>query len=176
MLHQNPHSAVTRSHHLRPNSSQGSQLIGCPGPSERHATFTAVLAFSALLTIISVLYQPTRGPGDPQKLGWQSEATVYSKPATYGKVAIDNTTTQGDQTGSDNLPPETDWWDVETPESEIESPTLPLDACDPVVPHDTDCKCNDLYRSRFLSRLIPDSDWNWNREVLHRPWIRSWDV
>jgi hypothetical protein len=54
-------------------------------------------------------------------------------------VAIYNTTTQGDKLGSDNFPRETDWWDVETPEPEIEGSSLPLNvwvsltAC-PVTP------------------------------------------
>jgi hypothetical protein len=109
------------------------------------APFTAVLAFSVLLTIIFVLYQPTRGPGDLQKLGWQSWATVSSKPPTDGNVALDNTTTQSDKPGSDNVPPGTDWWDVETPEPEIESSSLPLDVWDPLMPHDTGRKCNILY-------------------------------
>ena len=91
------------------------------------APFTAVLAFS-VLTIIFVLYQPTRGPGDLQKLGWQSWATVSSKPATDSNVAIENTTTQSNNAGPENVSPGTDWWDVETPEPEIESSGLPLDA------------------------------------------------
>ena len=113
------------------------------------APFTAVLAFSVLLTIVFVLYQPTRGPGDLQKLGWQSWATVSSSPSTNDKVAIDNTTTQGENPGSNNVPSGTDWWDVETPEPEIESSSLPLDVWDPLMPHDTGCTCTVLHRSKF---------------------------
>ena len=79
------------------------------------APFATVLAFSVLLTIIFVLYRPTRGPGDPQKLRWQSRAAVSLKPAADGKVAIDKTTTQYGETS-----PGGDWWDVETPEPGIE--------------------------------------------------------
>lgn len=103
------------------------------------APFTAILAFSILLTVIFVLYQPTRGPGDLQKLGWQSWASVSPKPATNGNVATNNATTQNDNAGPDNVPPGTDWWDVETPEPEIESSSLPLDVWDPLMPHDTGC-------------------------------------
>jgi len=41
------------------------------------APFTVVLAFSILLTIISALYQPARGPGDLQKLRWQSLDSLF---------------------------------------------------------------------------------------------------
>jgi len=115
------------------------------------APFTVVLAFSVLLTVIFVLYQPTRGPGDLQKLGWQSWATVSSKPAADGKVTTDNTTTQGDGNGSNNVPEGTDWWNVEVPEHEIESSSLPLDVWDPLMPHDTGCTCTVLCYSKLLS-------------------------
>lgn len=124
------------------------------------APFTAVLGFSVLLTIVFILYQPTRGPDDLQKLGWQSWATVSPKPATNGDVATNNTTTQGDQTGSGNIPPGTDWWDVETPEPEIESSSLPLDVWDPLMPHDTGCTCVFPYRSQLRSWLVPYSGRN----------------
>ena len=119
------------------------------------APFTAVLGFSVLLTIVFVLYQPTRGPGDLQKLGWQSWATVSSKPVTNGKVATDNTTTEDDKTSPDNVPPGTDWWNVESPEPEIESSSLPLDVWDPLMPHDTGCMCVVLCRSKLRSRFTP---------------------
>ena len=53
-----------------PPNPRGSRLIIRLAKVARTtcASFTAVLAFSAL-TIISVLYQPTRGPCDMQKLG-----------------------------------------------------------------------------------------------------------
>ena len=110
------------------------------------APFTAVLGFSILLTVVFILYQPTRGPGDLQKLGWQSWATVSPNSATNGKVATDNTTKPGDDTDSNNLPEGTDWWDVETPEPEIESSSLPLDVWDPLMPYDTGCTWVVLYR------------------------------
>ena len=94
------------------------------------APFTAVLAFSFLLTVVFILYQPTRGPGNLQKLGWQSWASVSPKPVTDDKVTLDNT-------DSSSVPQGTDWWDVEAPEPEIESSSLPLDVWDPLMPHDT---------------------------------------
>jgi len=151
------HCIRTRSHSAKPIMGFSAHRLAKVARTTC-APFTAVLAFSVLLTIIFVLYQPTRGPGDLQKLGWQSWATVSSKPATDGNVAIDNTTTQGDETGSDNVPPGTDWWDVETPEPEIESSSLPLDVWDPLMPHDTGCKRNVLYHSKFRSWSIPDSN------------------
>ena len=118
------------------------------------APFTAVVAFSILLTVVFVLYQPTRGPGDLQKLGWQSWATVSSNPATNGKVNTGNTT-QGGDTGSGDVPEGTDWWDVEIPEPEIESSSLPLDVWDPLMPHDTGCTCIVLRYSERRSWFIP---------------------
>lgn len=105
------------------------------------APFTAVLGFSVLLTVIFILYQPTRGPGDLQKLGWQSWASISPRPATDDNVNIDNTTTPGDDTGPGGVPQGTDWWDVEVPEPEIESSSLPLDVWDPLMPHDTGRAC-----------------------------------
>ena len=102
------------------------------------APFTAIIAFSTLLTVVFVLYQPTRGPGDLQKLGWQSWATISPNTATNGGVTTGNPT-QGDNSGS--VPEGTDWWDVETPAPEIDSSSLPLDVWDPLMPHDTGCTC-----------------------------------
>lgn len=124
------------------------------------APFTAVLAFSTLLTVVFVLYQPTRGPGDLQKLGWQSWATVSSKPPTNGGITTGDPKTQGNGTGSTKVPEGTDWWDVEAPEPEIESSSLPLDVWDPLMPHDTGCTCSVLYYSKGCSRLIPCSGRN----------------
>lgn len=111
------------------------------------APFTAVLGFSILLTIVFVLYQPNRGPGDLQKLGWQSWASISPKPVTDGQVSIDNTTTQNGDSGSDGVPEGTDWWDVEAPEPEIESSSLPLDVWDPLMPYDTGRTCAILNHS-----------------------------
>jgi hypothetical protein len=140
------------------------------------APFTAVLAFSTLLTVVFVLYQPTRGPGDLQKLGWQSWATVSSKPITNGGVTTGGTTAQGNDTGSTNIPEGTDWWNVEAPEPEIESSSLPLDVWDPLMPHDTGRTCSVPFYSNGYLRLIPYSGRNCDREVLHRPWLHQWHV
>ena len=121
------------------------------------APFTAIIAFSTLLTVVFVLYQPTRGPGDQQKLGWQSWATVSSNPPTNGGVTIGNPT-QGN--GSGSVPEGTDWWDVETPAPEIDSSSLPLDVWDPLMPHDTGCMCVALCCSERRSWLIPYSGRN----------------
>ena len=96
------------------------------------ASSNAFPAFSFLLTIIFVLYQPTRGPGDLQKLGSQPWAAVSSKTITYGRMAIDNITTPGGNTIPESVPPGTDWWDVE-----VGGPSLPLDVWDPLTPRDT---------------------------------------
>jgi hypothetical protein len=110
------------------------------------APFTAVLCFSFLLTVVFVLYQPTRGPGDLQKLGWQSWASISPKPATDDNINTSNTTAQNDGSG---VPQGTDWWDVETPEPEIESSSLPLDVWDPLMPHDTGCVYAVLITPKF---------------------------
>ena len=113
------------------------------------APFTAVLAFSVLLTVVFVLYQPTRGPGVLQKLGWQSWATVSPDPVTDDNITTNNATKPEDDTGSNGIPEGTDWWNVETPEPEIESSSLPLDVWDPLRPYDTGCTWVALYRSEY---------------------------
>ena len=110
------------------------------------APFTAVIGFSVLLTIIFVLYQPTRGPGNLQKLGWQSWASISPKPATGDPVTTGGTTTPNNGNG---VPQGTDWWDVETPDPEIESSSLPLDVWDPLMPYDTGCTWTFLCRSKL---------------------------
>ena len=104
------HCIRTRTH-LPP---WGSQPIDPPGS---RWWSIVVLAFSAL-AIIFVLYQSSDSWFQRYaKTGiW---VTVSSKSAADSRVAIDSTTTQGDNTGPENVPLETDLWDVETPEIEF---------------------------------------------------------
>lgn len=96
---------------------------------------TTIIVFSCLLTFFFVLYQPTRGPGDLQRLGWQSWDTISSP---------------GDVDNADhepwNKPPPTsedgdssvDWWNVTAPTaSPFDSTSLPLDVWAPLLPQDT---------------------------------------
>ncbi|KAI0271916.1 Metallo-dependent phosphatase [Russula aff. rugulosa BPL654] len=90
---------------------------------------TAIVGFSFLLTFFYVLYQPTRGPGDAQRLGWQSWDIVSPLPETESQPPP----TSGDHdTG-------VDWWNVTAPgsTSPVDSASLPLDVWAPLLPHDT---------------------------------------
>lgn len=92
---------------------------------------TAIIAFSLLLTIIFVLYQPSHGPGERQKLGWQSWATV--SPSSGIKNTSDSISS-----GPADVSEGVDWWDViGTDQPTVDSASLPLDEWDPASPHDT---------------------------------------
>ena len=103
---------------------------------------TAIIGFSCLLTFFFVLYQPTRGPGEIQRLGWQAWDVVSpSSPSNLPGSAnttnvdqeIDNPTT-GDQDAG------VDWWNVTDPNANpADSSSLPLDVWSPMLPHDTGC-------------------------------------
>lgn len=100
---------------------------------------TAIVGFSFLLTFFYVLYQPTRGPGDAQRLGWQSWDIVSPLPETESQPPP----TSGDHdTG-------VDWWNVTAPgsTSPVDSASLPLDVWAPLLPHDTGCMT-------FISHLL----------------------
>jgi hypothetical protein len=89
---------------------------------------TAIIAFSLLLTVIFVLYQPTHGPGERQKLGWQSWATV--SPSSRVK-----NTSSGMPGAPISIPEGVDWWDViSTDQPNVDSASLPLDEWDPTSP------------------------------------------
>ncbi|TFK52074.1 Metallo-dependent phosphatase [Heliocybe sulcata] len=95
---------------------------------------TAIIGFSVLLTVIFILYQPTPGPGELQRLGWQS----------WDLVSADIPT--GSQDDTTSVPPAApgdtnegvDWWNVTVPEgAKVDSASLPLDVWNPLLPHDT---------------------------------------
>ena len=94
------------------------------------APITTLVGFSLLLTYIFVLYQPTRGPGLVQKLGWQSWDLV----SMVGQAS----TPQG-PTSTGNEDHTVDWWNVTKPEESVDLSSLPLDVWSPLLPHDTGC-------------------------------------
>ncbi|KAI0291650.1 Metallo-dependent phosphatase [Multifurca ochricompacta] len=113
---------------------------------------TTIIGFSCLLTFFFVLYQPTRGPGDTQRLGWQSWDVIFplSSSAT-NPPANTNNDDIGEGAGSSPPPPsalpasgdhhdaEVDWWNVTAPSlnAPVDSASLPLDVWSPLLPHDT---------------------------------------
>lgn len=92
---------------------------------------TTVIGFSLLLTWIFVLYQPSRGPGMVQRMGWQAWEVVSMNEAADTKAG---TTTSGNTT---NTPEGVDWWDVTESEDKVDNLSLPLDVWSPLLPHDT---------------------------------------
>lgn len=104
---------------------------------------TTIIAFSCLLLFFFILYQPTDGPGDQLRLGWQSwDYISSSSEASYvGAGSVDaeeehTTPAQGDT----SVPEGTDWWNVTAPEGDaVDSASLPLDIWNPLLPHDTGC-------------------------------------
>ena len=101
---------------------------------------TAIIGFSCLLTFFYVLYQPTRGPGDVQRLGWQSWDIVSPLPAADPSSNVDETGNQPPPT-SGNHDTGVDWWNVTAPGStnSVDSASLPLDVWAPLLPHGTGC-------------------------------------
>lgn len=97
---------------------------------------TAIIGFSCLLTFFFVLYQPTRGPGDIQRLGWQSW-DIVSPSATADLPSGGNTPppTSGDHNA------DVDWWNVTASDTTnpVDSSSLPLDVWAPLLPQDTGC-------------------------------------
>jgi hypothetical protein len=105
---------------------------------------TAIIAFSCLLTFFFVLYQPTRGPGDLQRLGWQSWDII--SPLSTGDSSSN---ANSDHDTLDKPPPTTgdhdtdvDWWNFTASAAtgnSYDSSSLPLDVWAPLLPHDTGC-------------------------------------
>ncbi|ETW79354.1 hypothetical protein HETIRDRAFT_64651 [Heterobasidion irregulare TC 32-1] len=87
---------------------------------------TTIVGFSCLLTFFFVLYQPTRGPGDLQRLGWQAWDTI-SASAPYAGVGSTDAETGSATPAGDTSPPE----------GSADSASLPLDVWNPLLPHDT---------------------------------------
>ena len=98
----------------------------------------AIIGFSCLLTFFFVLYQPTRGPGDVQRLGWQSWDTISPLPTADLPSGGNETGSQPPPTPGDH-DTDVDWWNVTTPTSPVDSASLPLDVWAPLLPHDTGC-------------------------------------
>jgi hypothetical protein len=101
---------------------------------------TAIVGFSLLLTFFYVLYQPTRGPGDVQRLGWQSWDIVSPLPAADLSSIVNETGNRPPPTSGDH-DTDVDWWNVTAPgsTSPVDSASLPLDVWAPLLPHDTGC-------------------------------------
>jgi hypothetical protein len=102
-----------------------------------------VIGFSSFLTFFFVLYQPTRGPGDLQRLGWQSWDIVSPPPTPDFPTGVDS----ADHEAENPSPPtsgdhgaDVDWWNITTnTTSPIDTASLPLDVWAPLLPHDTGC-------------------------------------
>jgi hypothetical protein len=101
---------------------------------------TAIVGFSFLLTFFYVLYQPTRGPGDVQRLGWQSWDIVSPLPPADASSNVNETENQPPPTSGDH-DTGVDWWNATAPgsTSPVDSASLPLDVWAPLLPHDTGC-------------------------------------
>ncbi len=95
---------------------------------------TAIVGFSCLLTFFYVLYQPTRGPGDVQRLGWQSWDIVSPLPPADLPSNVNERGNQPPSTPGDH---DTDinWWNVTAPSSmnPVDSASLPLDVWAPLL-------------------------------------------
>ena len=115
---------------------------------------TAIIGFSCLLTFFFVLYQPTRGPGDVQRLGWQSWDTISPLPTADLPSGVNEAGNQPPPTSGDH-DTDVDWWNVTVPGSTTaaDSSSLPLDVWAPLLPHDTGCMA-----SFFFSLLLNSPD------------------
>ena len=75
--------------------------------------------------------QPTKGPGEKQRLGWQSWETVSTSGAAAQKP-VEESVSPGSNV--------TDWWDVEADKvTTPDTSSLPLSDWAPLLPHDTGC-------------------------------------
>ena len=123
------------------------------------APILTVVGFSLILTYILILYQPTRGPGIRQRMGWQS----------WEVIDAPNTMTSGHPSSPSKPAEGVDWWNVSLPDEKLDSSSLPLDVWSPLLPHDTG-------RTYHLFRLycIPDkrlsSLRNYHYSVFYRPY------
>jgi hypothetical protein len=105
---------------------------------------TTVIGFSSFLIFFFVLYQPNRGPGDLQRLGWQSWDTVSSLPTLDFPTGVDSANHGAEKPSSPTSgdhDADVDWWNVTTPNTSnpVDSASLPLDVWAPLLPHDTGC-------------------------------------
>jgi hypothetical protein len=97
------------------------------------APITAIIGFSCLLTVIFILYQPTTGPGEIQRMGWQSWDVIF--PVSTDASTGDNHIEGGSQAG--DVDTQMDWWNVTVADDKVDTASFPLDAWNPLLPHDT---------------------------------------
>ena len=119
---------------------------------------TSIFIFSCLLTFIFVLYQPTAGPGEIQRLGWQSWDIISDSLSSTTDIDVPSGSGGHHDDPSSSRPVDvpqgTDWWDVSTADSKIDFASLPLDVWDPLMPHDTGCQYNFMSLT-YTCILIP---------------------
>ncbi|KIM44481.1 hypothetical protein M413DRAFT_442454 [Hebeloma cylindrosporum] len=97
------------------------------------APIATVIGFSLMLTYVFILYQPSRGPGMKQRMGWQAWAVVNLQPNVSSNGGVSPSTSNS----SIGLPGGVDWWNVTKPEEKVDFANLPLDVWSPLLPHDT---------------------------------------
>jgi hypothetical protein len=103
---------------------------------------TAIIGFSCLLTFFFVLYQPSRGPGEIQRLGWQSWDVISPSPTSNlpGSANTSHIDQEVDNPTPGGPDADVDWWNVTNPgANSVDSSSLPLDVWSPLLPHDTGC-------------------------------------
>ncbi|EGO20526.1 hypothetical protein SERLADRAFT_476793 [Serpula lacrymans var. lacrymans S7.9] len=106
------------------------------------APMALVIGFSCLLTFIFILYQPTTGPGEIQRLGWQSWDVISM--TDYEQLPTDSSSTPGQVSG-------VDWWNVSTSQDQTaDGGSLPLDVWAPLLPHDTGLKVSEIAVTRCM--------------------------
>ncbi len=102
------------------------------------APITAVIGFSLMLTYIFILYQPSRGPGIKQRMGWQSYEVVNLKASANPTSSTEGDLSTGQPSGDSSG---VDWWNVTTEEETVDYSSFPLDVWSPTLPHNTGCAC-----------------------------------
>lgn len=111
-----------------------------------------VTAFGLLLTWVFILYQPIKGPGEQQRMGWQAWDIVN------GPSEVPSTGANTEESG--NLPEGVDWWNV-TSESKPDVQSLPLDKWNPLLPHVTGCEYREILNLKcFKLMLLSDRNYN----------------
>ncbi|KAG6331867.1 hypothetical protein ID866_7223 [Astraeus odoratus] len=146
----------------------------------------AVVCFSALLTFIFILYQPTPGPGISQRVGWQSWDSI--SPSSYlgnGTSAQDgqHPSQSGEQPGGETEEPpsdtdwwNTDWWNVSHPgDDPADISSYPLDSWAPLLPHDTGLSEISITRCMVSPALVGDlcaPDTTVEQDAVKGKWVR----
>lgn len=129
------------------------------------APITAVVGFSLMLTYIFILYQPSRGPGIKQRMGWQSYEVVNLKTSANTTSSTEGDLSTGQPSGGNSG---VDWWNVTTEEETVDYSSFPLDVWSPTLPHNTGCACAAVVLDTILN-LICDSLSNCSFAVLDEP-------